>query len=132
MWRSSWIIPSGDELIMGCIQSTSFVVLINRAASRFFKESRWMRHGCPLSPLLFLIITEVIRKMIHKAKSSRSIRGFKVSFTEVISHLLFVDGIFCSTIGLKRDIITLKGILELFCAATRMVKNYEKSCLILN
>jgi hypothetical protein len=39
--------------IMGCIQSASFVVFINGSSSRFFKASRGLHQGYPLSPSFF-------------------------------------------------------------------------------
>lgn len=44
--------------IMGCVSSATFVVLINGAASPFFKVERGLCQGCPLSPLLFLLVAE--------------------------------------------------------------------------
>eukprot|EP00253_Pinus_taeda_P033689 PITA_33689 len=44
--------------IMACITSTTFSVLINGYASHVFHAERGLRQGCPLSPLLFLIVME--------------------------------------------------------------------------
>eukprot|EP00253_Pinus_taeda_P010718 PITA_10718 len=44
--------------IMACITTPTFSVLINGSASHFFHCERGLRQGCPLSPLLFLIVME--------------------------------------------------------------------------
>jgi hypothetical protein len=42
--------------VMDCISSVSFSVLINGASSSFFSSERGFRQGCPLSPLIFLLV----------------------------------------------------------------------------
>ena len=39
----------GVNWIMGCLTSTNFVVLINGTPSNFFRASRGIKQGCPLS-----------------------------------------------------------------------------------
>jgi hypothetical protein len=48
----------------------------------------------------------------------------------MISHLLFIDDIWVSIYGSLRDMSSLKKTLDLFCKATGMKINLEKSCLL--
>ena len=50
--------------VMSCVTSVSFAVFINGSASKFLKASRGLRKGCPLSPLLFLLIMEALSLLI--------------------------------------------------------------------
>jgi hypothetical protein len=118
--------------IMGCIQSVSFAVLINNSPSTFFGPSRGLCQGFPLSPFLFLLVAEALSRMIKEAHSIGTLRGIKVSKTESVSHLLFVDDIFVGVYVSLRDLSTLKNILTLFCIAIGMKINLEKSNLLLN
>jgi hypothetical protein len=52
--------------IMCCITNISFSVLVNGAASPFFHSERGLRQGCPLSPLLFLLIMEGLNRFIKE------------------------------------------------------------------
>ena len=54
------------EWILGCIQSTSFAVLINGAPSHFFFLARGLRQDFPLSPFLFLLVAEALSRIIQK------------------------------------------------------------------
>ena len=54
--------------IFSCITTTSFVFLINGSASPFFHSERGLRQGCPLSPLLFLLIADEISMAILDSK----------------------------------------------------------------
>ena len=55
--------------IMACVTSAHFVVMVNGASSSFFKSGRWIRHGCPLSPLLFLPTIEGLSRLILDSKT---------------------------------------------------------------
>jgi len=115
--------------VMSCITTVSFSVLINGAASPFFHAERGLRQGCPLSPLLFLLVAEGLSRAIIKAKGEGLFQGIQVAPNLNISHLLFVDDvlIFCS--GSRGDTRVLKEILDLFSKATGMEINAGKSTL---
>jgi hypothetical protein len=46
----------------------SYAILINGEASNFFKSSRGLRQGCPLSPLLFILFMEFLSLSLKKAQ----------------------------------------------------------------
>jgi len=79
--------------ITGCVTSSSFVVLINDSGSEFFKPSRGLRQGYPLSPYLFLLVAEGLSRAILKARRQRKLLGIKIGRRGQITHLLFVDDV---------------------------------------
>eukprot|EP00253_Pinus_taeda_P015727 PITA_15727 len=97
--------------IMGCITNVSYAVLINGATTPFFKGQRGLRQGCPLSPLLFLLVAEGLSQLIQKAKREGKVKGLKVAINLNISHLLFVDDILVFTNGDSNEIKELKTFL---------------------
>lgn len=118
--------------IMGCVQSVSFLDLINGTPSNFFCALQGLRQGCPLSPFLFLLVAYGLSKLIVGVKSKGELIGIKISQSETLSHLLFVDDILLFVAGSLLDIRSLKHILSLYEKSTRMVINSQKSCLISN
>ena len=68
-WRGS---------IKACVTSIRFSVLVNGSPKGSFGSSRGSRQGDPLSPLLFLLIMEVLSIILKKAEENNIIWGFHV------------------------------------------------------
>jgi hypothetical protein len=117
--------------VMGCLTTVSFSILINGSASSFFKVDRGVRQGCPLSPLLFLLVVECLSRFLNEAKTTGNFRGIKISPGLHISHLLFVDDILIFCDGSRRDTENICDGLTLFKQAMGMLINEHKSSITL-
>ena len=78
--------------IMGCVTSTSFVVLINGSPSSFFRPTIGLQQVCPLSPFLFLLVEEYLSKLIHQSKRE-GLKGVSVSDSMELTRILFLDDV---------------------------------------
>ena len=88
-----------------CVSTVRFSVLVNRSPDGFFSSSRSLRQGDPLSPLLFLLIMEVLSRILKKIEEGGLIQGFHVgpvNSTGIrVSHLLFADDTILSMMPLE-------------------------------
>ena len=116
--------------ILGCVESANFVVLINGTPSAFFPMSRDIRHGCPLSPLLFILVIEGLSLLISQAHSAGDIYGIKLAPQLYLTHLLFVDDAILFDAGTLSDWQHYKHILDTFCKVTSMEINLENSSFL--
>ncbi|RVW82108.1 Transposon TX1 uncharacterized 149 kDa protein [Vitis vinifera] len=84
-----------------CWSTATFSILINGCPTGFFRSSRGLRQGDPLSPYLFLFAMEALSQLLSRARNEGFFSGFKVGGRcregLIVSHLLFADDtlIFC-------------------------------------
>ena len=114
---------------MSSLSSVSFSLLINGVATTFFKAGRGLRQGCPLAPLLFLVVVEGLSRAIPFALANETYHGLSSGNDIVLSHVLFVDDIVMINDGSEQSLSTLYEILLIFCKASRMKINNDKSTL---
>ena len=70
---SKWI-----SWMRACTSIIRFSVIVNGSPTGFFESSRGLRQGDPLSPLLFLLIMEVLSHMLKRSVERGFIMGFQV------------------------------------------------------
>jgi len=114
------------DWILGCVSSAKFVVLINGNPTRFFKSTRGLRQGFPLSPLLFLLIIEGLSRDIQEQVRAKKIEGIPMARGLYITHLMFVDDIILFRSGSFVEWEFFKEVLDLFCKATGMAFSPQK------
>jgi hypothetical protein len=88
-----------------------------------------LRKGCPLSPLMFLLVAKGLSRLIHMVVESKNLRVISIGTSFYISHLLFVDDILIFCDGNFIFLNTLKEFLQIFYKSTRMIINKDKSSL---
>jgi len=78
--------------IKACISEPWIAPLVNGRATDFFKASRGLRQGCPLSPLLFILQASVLSFLLNKKQSDQEIMGLNIARgVKNINHALFAD-----------------------------------------
>ena len=80
------------RLIMSCLRSMSYSILLNGQAVGNIKPSRGLCQGDPLSPYLFLMCAMGLQSLLQQAKVNGEISGVTICRNGPrISHLFFTD-----------------------------------------
>ncbi len=101
-------------LIIECISTVSYSILINGIPHGNFTPTRGIRQGDPLSPYLFILCAEGLHYLLKKAQLAGSISGVSLCrLGPEITHLYFVDDslLFCR--ATREECQTIQDILSL-------------------
>ena len=117
-----------------CMSTVRFSVLINGSPAGFFSSSRGIRQGDPLSPLLFLLVMEVLSRMMQKTEEGGFIHGFQVGAALgnrlEVSHLLYADDTILFVDACPEQVTYLRRVLTCFEAVTGLRVNMNKSEMV--
>jgi hypothetical protein len=113
--------------IMSCVNFATYAILINGESTKFFKSGRGLRYGCPLSPLWFILVMEGLNLTLKEGRANGKLTGIKVSRLINILHLLFVDDVLIMTKASIEEWKEIEKILCVFCGASGLMINLQKS-----
>ena len=116
------------SLLLKCVRSTSFSILVNGQPTRQFYPTRGLRQGDPLSPFLFIICAEGLSSLLRDAEAKKEIHGIKIGKkVNAISHLFFADDSLLFTRANEQEVEKVLEILSTYEAASGQKLNMEKS-----
>jgi hypothetical protein len=96
----------------------------------FFRSGRGLRQGCPLSPLLFILVMEGLSLLLKESKWEGKLSGIKVSRIIKILHLFFVDDVLIMTSATLQEWMEIDRLIKLFCKASGLQVNETKTTVL--
>lgn len=103
-------------------------VKVNGVPSPQFVIERRVRHGCPLAPYLFIIISKVLNLMVMKEAVAGQVKGIRLPFPgrqQILAQ--YADDTSFTLLGDEDFAHNLIHTLNTFCQATGLVINWSKS-----
>lgn len=118
---------------MGWIQNLLFFskanILVNGSPNGYIRYHRVLRQGDPLTPMLFVLVIDVLSSMFSHALRSKILVGVPLGEFGRSCNLHYVDNLLVLTIDGLEDLRILKLILYLFESISRLDINFAKTCL---
>uniref|UniRef100_A0A2N9F8H0 Reverse transcriptase domain-containing protein n=1 Tax=Fagus sylvatica TaxID=28930 RepID=A0A2N9F8H0_FAGSY len=118
------------NLVMQCLQTVSYSVVLNGEPMGYIRPTRGIRQGDPLSPYLFLICAEGLTTLLQNNAASGQLTGLSLNRGgPQISHLFFADDslLFCK--ATMEECRVLLSTLNVYERASGQKLNYEKTSL---
>lgn len=120
------------DLIQILTSNNWYYININGVRHGFLKSSRGLKQGNPLSPSLFIIGAELLSRMMHHLPIDNFILFSADTWSQMITHLSFVDDTILFSSG---DIVSISMImkkLELYELVSRQLVNKTKSSFLVS
>ena len=109
------------------LSSASTKVILNGSLGRRICHARGLRQGDPLSPLLFVLVMEVLNALLRLADEKGLLRRLHTRVKERV--FMYADDVVLFTSPVVQDLVLIRAILEIFAGASGLHTNLAK-CLI--
>ena len=114
--------------IQACINSMWISLLVNGNRTKFFQATRGLQQGCPLSPLLYIIMDESLSKKLEYERLEGNLSGLSiVRNIKTINHSQFADDTLLLGGASKVIVGRFKKVLDSYLSLSRGFINKRKS-----
>ena len=121
------------SLIENCISPCWFSLLINGCPAGFFKSSRGLRQGDPISLSLFILAADYLSRLLDRLILGRKELMYRTTrYTMGVSHLAYADDIIIFSQAQRSALLSLTECLEHYMEVSGQKVNVGKSCFYLD
>ncbi|XP_071909708.1 uncharacterized protein [Coffea arabica] len=125
-FSETWI-----DMMWRLISNIWFSILVNGTPYGFFRSTRGLRQGDPISPALFVIGAEVLSSALNALVNQGHFIPFKVPLRcPAITHLAYADDVIIFSSGGRSSLARLKQVLDEYSRASGQRINSHKSCFL--
>ena len=113
--------------IMRCVDTAAFSVSVNGELEGFFSSSRGIRQGCSLSPYFFVIVSNVLFRLLNSAVLNGRIGYHPLCMSIKLTHLSFADDIMVFTNGSPESLEGTIAVFDEFARISGLCVNIANS-----
>jgi hypothetical protein len=115
------------NLLTNLLHTASTPVILNGEPGEFIYHQRGLWQGDPLSPMLFILVMDVLNSLFTKSESEGLLRPLHSTG----QHLsLYADDVALFIRPEADDLQLTKDLLQIFGEASGLQTNLQKSCVI--
>ncbi|KAL3700078.1 hypothetical protein R1sor_018100 [Riccia sorocarpa] len=104
------------SLIGGLIAQGTAKVHTNGLSTQAFPLERWVRQGCPVSPILSVLSTQPLMRLFRKSERKGELEGLNIPNGRSILHRLFAED----------SGVTIKASEDNFKNLTKVIEKFER------
>ena len=124
-FQESWVV-----LVMECITTVTYSILVNGEPKGLITPSRGLRQGDPFSPYLFLFCAEGLNAIFQKAAENGEIQGFSICINgPKLTHLFFADDCLLFCRSTLEECEKIQELLACYEEASGQMVNKDKTTL---
>ncbi|KAF3778597.1 LINE-1 retrotransposable element ORF2 protein [Nymphaea thermarum] len=124
--------PRWIELVMKCVTSVSYEMVINGRLGDRFTASKGLRQGDPMSPYLFILVMEIFNRRIQVQVRNKTIHIPKIrNVSHETEAVMYADDVLMVSKASISSFCAIKDMLEQFEKFAGMKVNKDKSVIFL-
>ncbi|XP_075092414.1 uncharacterized protein LOC142172648 [Nicotiana tabacum] len=124
---------NGDSAGGPYVSNNWYSILINGQAHGFFKFSRGVKQGDPVSPTLFILAAETLSRGLNALHTNLYFYGFGMpKWSPKINHLAYADDMIIFSSSDETSLMLIMQVLNAYEAASGQLVNKTKSTMYLH